>query len=120
MSGRLVEYREEGKASLTSAQALLQQDFDKVRNSDQMIRSYNVAANYEEWGGNPEGSLENYKKALKIPGAEQAGLSNLLVNKGIALRQMKKLAEGAYYGEQGVEIKAAIGDADQLPIALHT
>ena len=32
---------------------------------------------------------------------------------------MKELEQGAYYGEQGVEIKTAIGDADQLPIAQH-
>ena len=58
-------------------------------------------------------------KALQIPGVSQSGLSNLLVNKGIALRQLKRLAEGAQFGEQGVAIKAAIGDADQLPIAQH-
>lgn len=119
VSGRLDKYRPIGRASISNARALLYSKFDTIRNNDQTIRLYNVLANYEEWEGNPKGAIDNYNKALQIPGISQSGLSNLLVNKGIALRQMKRLEEGAFYGEQGVEIKAAIGDADQLPIAQH-
>lgn len=119
VSGRLEARRAEGKANIEEAKALLYSKFDAIRNNDQTIRSYNILANYEEWEGNPEGSILNYDKALQIPGVRQAILSSLLVNKGIALRQMKDLKNGAYYGAQGVAIKTAIGDADQLPIAQH-
>ncbi len=119
VSGRLVEYESVGREAIAEAGSLLYGDFDSIRNSDQTIRVYNIVANYEEWGGRPEVALINYNKALKIPGIHKSGLSNLLVNKGIALRQVKKLEESVFYGEQGVEIKTAIGDADQLPIALH-
>lgn len=119
VSGRLEDAQKLGRQALKEAQDLLHTDFDKIRNSGQIIRSYNILANYEEWEGNPEGSIQSYDKALQIPGVEQSSLSNLLVNKGIALRQMKRLEEGADFGEQGVAIKTAIGDLDQLPIAQH-
>lgn len=119
VSGRLEQYRAVGEESLAEAKALLDRNFDSLRSSEQTIRLYNILANYEEWAGRPEGALENYNKALQIPGVSQSGLSNLLVNKGIALRQLGRLKEGAQFGEQGVAIKAAIGDADQLPIAQH-
>ncbi|MCP4438000.1 MAG: hypothetical protein GY810_03575 [Aureispira sp.] len=119
VSGRLKERQEIGRAAIETAETILYSDFDKIRNSGQIIRLYNILANYEEWEGNPKGSILNYNKALQIPGVEQSGLSNLLVNKGIALRQTKELKEASIYGEQGVEIKTAIGDADQLPIAIH-
>ena len=117
VSGRLEKYKAIGRDLITASSTLLHNKFDAVRSTDQAIDLYNVLANFEEWDGNPQGAIENYDKALQIPGIQQAGLSSLLVNKGIALRQMKQLAEGAIYGEQGVEIKVAIGDADQLPIA---
>jgi hypothetical protein len=119
VSGRLEGRRAEGKLIIAEAKALLYSKFDAIRNNDQTIRSHNILANYEEWEGNPEGAINSYNKALQIPGVSQSSLSNLLVNKGIALRQMQKLKDGAYYGAQGVEIKTAIGDADQLPIAQH-
>lgn len=119
VSGRLEKYRLTGRQLLAEAQTLLYSDFDKLRISEYITRLYNITANFEEWEGNLQGALENYTKALQIPGAEQSGLSNLLVNNGIALRMVGRLHEAARYGEQGCEIKAAIGDADQLPIALH-
>ncbi|MBL4650009.1 MAG: hypothetical protein JKY03_09775 [Aureispira sp.] len=119
VSGRLEARRAEGKEIIEEAKALLYSKFDAIRNNDQTIRSHNILANYEEWEGNPEGSILNYDKALQIPGISQSSLSNLLVNKGIALRQMKNLKDGAHYGAEGVAIKTAIGDADQLPIAQH-
>ena len=119
VSGRLEEYRVLGKELLNEAQKYLYADFDRVRNSEQIIRLYNVSANFEEWEGRPQGAIANYDKALQIPGVTQAQLSNLLVNKGIALRQINQLEEAAYYGQQGAEVKLAIGDADQAPIALH-
>jgi tetratricopeptide (TPR) repeat protein len=119
VSGRLENHRKLGRELLSEAQQYLYADFDKVRNSEQIIRLYNVLANFEEWEGRPEGAIENYDKALQIPGVTQAQLSNLLVNKGIALRQINQLSEGVYYGQQGAEVKLAIGDADQAPIALH-
>lgn len=119
VSGRLEQYKTVGRELIAEVGSRLNNKFDTIRDTEQTIGLYNITANYEEWEGNPEGAIENYDKALKIPGILQAGLSNLLVNKGIALRQIKRLDEGALYGEQGVEIKAAIGDADQLPIAQH-
>ncbi|BDS12205.1 hypothetical protein [Aureispira anguillae] len=119
VSGRLESRRNIGRLAIGEAKELLYRKFDAIRNNDQTIRLYNILANYEEWEGHPEGAILNYDKALQIPGVSQSGLSNLLVNKGIALRQIKCLKEGAFYGEQGVEIKTAIGDADQLPIAQH-
>ena len=117
--GRLEQYREKGWKCIDDARKLLYGKYDTIRNSDQTIRMYNILANYEDWEGNFEGAIANYNKALQIPGARQAGLSNLLVNKGISLRAIKQFKEGAFFGEQGVIIKTAIGDADQLPIALH-
>lgn len=119
VSGRLEEHRILGKKLLSEAQQYLYADFDKVRNSEQIIRLYNVSANFEEWEGRPQGAIDNYEKALQIPGVSQAQLSNLLVNKGIALRQTQELREAVHYGQQGAEVKLAIGDADQAPIALH-
>lgn len=119
VSGRLTPYKKVGRETIADAEALLYSNFDTIRNSNQTIRMYNILANYEEWDGKPEEAIAYYNQALQIPGVHQSGLSNLLVNKGIALRQIKKLEEGSFYGEQGVEIKTAIGDADQLPIALH-
>lgn len=119
VSGRLKEKQQIGRTAIQTAETVLYSDFDQIRNSGQIIRLYNTLANYEEWEGNPKGSILNYNKALQIPGVEQSSLSNLLVNKGIALRQTKELKDAAVYGAQGVEIKTAIGDADQLPIALH-
>ncbi|MCH2043125.1 MAG: hypothetical protein MK212_03215 [Saprospiraceae bacterium] len=119
VSGRLEDFRLQGKQALENAQDLLYTDFDQIRNSEQIIRSYNILANYKEWEGQPEGAIQSYNKALQIPGVEQSSLSNLLVNKGIALRQIKDLQDATVFGEQGVTIKTAIGDADQLPIALH-
>ncbi len=118
-SGRLLDYQAIGLQTLAEALALLNENFDTIRNSGQTIRSYNISANYEEWQGNPERAIANYDKALKIPGVHQSGLSNLLVNKGIALRQIHKLESAIFFGEQGVSIKLAIGDTDQSPIALH-
>ncbi len=119
VSGRLEKYRETGRTHIAKARALLYSEFDQWRSSEYAAGLYNIAANYEEWDGNPQGAIDNYDRALQIPGADQHSLSNLLVNKGIALRQVGRLFEGAKYGSQGAEIKAAIGDADQLPIALH-
>lgn len=119
VSGRLVEYQPIGLETIAEAKSLLYGNFDTIRNSNQTIRVYNILANYAEWEGRPEEAITNYNKALQIPGVHKSSLSNLLVNKGIALRKIKELEEAAFYGEQGVEIKTAIGDADQLPIALH-
>lgn len=119
VSGRLEKQRTTGRETIEAAKTLLYSKFDAIRNSDQTIRLHNILANYEEWEGKPEGAILNYDKALQIPGISQSGLSNLLVNKGIALRQMKRLKEGAHFGAEGVSIKEAIGDADQLPIAQH-
>ncbi len=119
VSGRLEVRRAVGQACRTQAQQCLGQYFDTLRISEQIIRLYNILANYEEWQGNPDGAIENYDRALQIPGASQSGVSNLLVNKGIALRQLGRLEPAALYGEQGVGVKTAIGDADQLPIAQH-
>lgn len=119
VSGRLETYRELGKKLLSEAEKYLYADFDKIRNSEQIIRLYNVSANFEEWEGRPTGAIANYEKAMQIPGVSQAQLSNLFVNRGIALRQTKQLNEAVFYGTQGAEIKLAIGDADQAPIALH-
>lgn len=119
VSGRLEQQRVIGRASIEAAEALLYATFDNVRNSDQTIRLYNILANYAEWEGKPEAAIDNYDKALQIPGVHQSGLSNLLVNKGIALRQLGRLAPAAEFGAEGVAIKSAIGDADQLPIAQH-
>jgi tetratricopeptide (TPR) repeat protein len=119
VSGRLNSAKEAGEAALDKLQAGLYSNYDELRNSEQMIRYYNIKANYEEWNGRPEGALQCYDKALQIPGVQRAALSNLLVNKGIALRQLQQLAEAAAFGEQGVAVKVALGDADQLPIALH-
>lgn len=119
VSGRLTAYQSVGRESIADADSLLYNNFDTIRNSNQTIRMYNILANYEEWEGKPEDAIANYNLALQIPGVHQSGLSNLLVNKGIALRQIKELEQASFYGEQGVEIKTAIGDADQLPIAQH-
>lgn len=119
VSGRLEAHRPKGEELLEKARELLYAEFDQIRNSEQIIRMHNIKANYQEWNKQPEGSIESYDKALRIPGVNQSSLSNLLVNKGIALRQMGRLQEACTFGAQGVSIKAAIGDADQLPIAQH-
>ena len=118
VSGRL-DKRQAGRLALEEVEALLFGRYDQLRNSDQMIRLYNIKANYEEWEGRPEQALLNYDQALEIPGVAQWNLSNLLVNKGIALRQRGRHEAGIIFGEKGVQVKTAIGDYDQLPIAQH-
>jgi tetratricopeptide (TPR) repeat protein len=119
VSGRLEGSKKEGRTAIDQANRLLNTSFDTQRNCHQIIRLYNILANYEEWEGRPQGAIDNYNKALQIPGVHQSDLSNLLVNKGIAFRKSARLEDSALFGRQGVEIKTAIGDADQLPIALH-
>ena len=119
VSGRLKNYQIEGRDACMDAEKSLQGKFDTIHDSNRAFDLLNVLANYEEWEGNPQGALENYEKALQIPGVHQTRLSNVFVNKGIALRQMKLLEASIKDIEKGVEMKSAIGDADQLPIALH-
>lgn len=119
VSGRLEAYRLIGREACDDARKALQGKFDSIRDSNRTVRLFNVLANYEEWVGNLEGALYNYNKALQIPGIDQTKLSNLFVNKGIALRKMKQFQASILYAEKGVKVKSAIGDADQLPIALH-
>ena len=119
VSGRLDNYRPVGREACEDARKGLQNKFDTIRDSNRTFQLLNVLANYEEWEGNPQGAIDNYKKALQIPGVYQTKLSNLFVNKGIALRQMKLLKESILNIKKGVEMKFAIGDADQLPVALH-
>lgn len=119
VSGRLENYKTEGRESCEDASKKLQSKFDSIRDSRRIFDLYNVLANYEEWDGNPEESLKNYEKALRIPGVTQAKLSSLFINKGIALRMTGHLEESVKDIEKGVEMKLAIGDADQLPTALH-
>ncbi len=119
VSGRLKKYRTAGREACVYASKQLQAKFDSLRDSNLILDLFNVMANYEEWEGNPKGALENYEKALQIPGINQTKLSNLFINKGIALRQMNLLDESISDLKKGVEMKSAIGDEDQLPIALH-
>ena len=119
VSGRLENYHSVGREVCEDASKGLQNKFDTIRDSNRTFRLLNVLANYEEWEGDPQGALDHYKKALQIPGVHQTKLSNLFVNKGIALRQMKLLNDSITHIEKGVEMKSAVGDADQLPIALH-
>ena len=119
VSGRLEEYRSVGRKACEDASKALHAKFDSLRDSNRIFDLFNVLANYEEWEGSPEGALDNYKKALEIPGVNQAKLSSLFVNMGIAFRQVKRPEESVRYVEKGVEMKSAIGDADQLPVALH-
>jgi tetratricopeptide (TPR) repeat protein len=119
VSGRLEDYRTVGREACNEASEALWNKFDTIRDSNRIFWLLNVIANYEEWEKNPQGALNHYKKALRIPGVHQTKLSNLLVNKGIALRQMHALEESVLNIEKGVKMKLAIGDADQLPIALH-
>ena len=119
VSGRLEKYRSIGWKACDDAGKLLTTKFDTIRDSNRTFRLLNVLANYEEWEERPEAALDNYNQALEIPGLHQTKLSNLFVNRGIALRQIKQLEESVDDIEKGVEMKAAIGDADQLPIALH-
>lgn len=119
VSGRLEEYRSTGREACEDASENLNTKFDSIRDSNRTFNLFNVLANYEEWEGNPEGALDSYKKALEIPGVNQAKLSSLFVNMGIAFRQVNLLKESVQYTEKGVEMKSAIGDADQLPTALH-
>ena len=119
VSGRLENYRSAGREACEDARKKLEAQFDSVRDSNRIFDLFNVLANYEEWEEDPEGAFRNYQRALQIPGVNQAKLSSLFVNKGIALRQMKRLKESISNIEKGVEMKSAIGDADQLPVALH-
>lgn len=119
VSGRLEEYRSVGREVCEDASKNLHAQFDSLRDSNRIFNLFNVLANYEEWEGNPKGALDNYKKALEIPGVSQAKLSSLFVNMGIAFRQIKRLKESVQYVERGVGMKSAIGDADQLPVAFH-
>jgi tetratricopeptide (TPR) repeat protein len=129
VSGRFEEHREEGYEYLGKTDNILR----KLPNTEDYIlfltRYYNTKANYHEWERNYDLAIENYEKALKLPGTILRK-SSLLSNRGIAERLLGKatddisarrkhlLASRANI-RQAVNMKKSIGEKNQIPGSSH-
>jgi len=130
VSGRFVDKMDEGYSYLKKVDSYL----NKLPNIENHImyktRYYNTLANYKEWNEAYAEAIENYEKALNLPGSILRK-SSLLVNRGISERLLGKMpnkgrAEKIKHFEtsrtnisQGVNMKKSIGENNGLPGSYH-
>jgi len=129
VSGRFEDQRKEGYQYLEKTDNILR----KLPNTEDYIlfltRYYNTKANYHEWERNYDLAIENYEKALKLPGTILRK-SSLLSNRGIAERLLGKAADDVSERRkhllasranirQAVNMKKSIGEKNQIPGSSH-
>jgi len=129
VSGRFEDHREAGYQYLEKTYNILR----KLPNTEDYIlfltRYYNTKANYHEWERNYDLAIENYEKALKLPGTILRK-SSLLSNRGIAERLLGKAADDVSERRkhllasranirQAVNMKKSIGEKNQIPGSSH-
>ncbi|MCB2208759.1 MAG: hypothetical protein KQH67_10760 [Bacteroidetes bacterium] len=130
VSGRFMDKMDEGYSYLNKVDSYL----NKLPNIENHImyktRYYNTLANYKEWNEEYGAAIENYEKALDLPGSILRK-SSLLVNRGISERLLGKMpnkgrAEIIKHFEtsktnisQGVNMKKSIGENNGLPGSYH-
>lgn len=125
VSGRFDDHKEEGYRYLEKTKSILR----KLPSTESYLlfltRHFNTMANYNEWEQEYELAIENYDKALKLPG-NILRKSSLLSNRGTAERflgnktknitaKRKHFLTSRSNIQQAVEMKKSIGEKNQLP-----
>jgi tetratricopeptide (TPR) repeat protein len=129
VSGRFEERKKEGYEYLDKTENILR----KLPNTENYLlfltRFYNTKANYHEWEQHYDMAIENYQKALKLPGTILRK-SSLLSNWGIAERLLGKNTKDVDTRRkhfqasrsnitQAVNMKKSIGEKNQIPGSSH-
>ena len=125
VSGRFDDHKAEGYQYLAKTESILR----KLPNAEgyllYLTRHFNTTANYNEWEQDYQRAIENYDKALKLPG-NILRKSSLLSNRGTAERFLGNKtddprAKRAHFEQsrsdvqQAVDMKKSIGEKNQLP-----
>jgi tetratricopeptide (TPR) repeat protein len=129
VSGRFEARREEGYKFLDKTETILRKLPDTENYLLFLTRYYNTRANYHEWEEDFVLAIENYEKALKLPGTILRK-SSLLSNRGISERLIGKnssdltvrrehLLASRSNIRQAVEMKKSIGEKNQIPGTSH-
>ncbi len=130
VSGRFAEEKEKGFYYLDKTDAILKRLPDSEEYLTYLVRFYNTRANYSEWEQKYLKAIEDYEKALKLPGSILRK-SSLLSNRGIAERllgnsiavhagqQIEHYRKARSNARQGLEMKKAIGEKNQIPGSSH-
>jgi len=127
VSQRKQELKEEGLIALKNFKELL---FSHNEENDALWLwyYYNILANYNEWNGDYEEAILNYKKCLAIPtlGAFEYGatfvnmsIAHRLIYLSGAQKNFKIIEESISLGKIGMELKESVGDRDEMPVVLH-
>jgi len=125
VSGRFIDYKEKGYQYLAKTESILRKLPSTESYLLYLTRHFNTMANYNEWEENFELAIENYEKALKLPG-NILRKSSLLSNRGTAERflgnktndmvaRRKHFLESKSNIQQAVDMKKGIGEKNQLP-----
>jgi tetratricopeptide (TPR) repeat protein len=125
VSGRFEDHKKVGYQYLSKTENILQKLPDTGNFILFLTRYYNTLANYHEWEKNYGLAIENYEKALKLPGSILRK-SSLLSNRGTAERFLGKDATTLEQQRehfitsrsnlrQAVSMKKSIGEKNQIP-----
>ncbi len=129
VSGRFEDRRKEGYQYLEKTENILRKLPDAENYLLFLTQFYNTTANYHEWEENYTLAIENYEKALKLPGTILRK-SSLLSNRGISERliakkhtditfKKKHLLASCSNLRQAVSMKKSIGEKNQIPGTSH-
>ena len=129
VSGRFENRRNDGYQYLEKTETILRKLPDTENYLLFLTQFYNTTANYHEWEENYTLAIENYEKALKLPGTILRK-SSLLSNRGISERLIAKkcnnvtsrkehLLTSCSNLRQAVNMKKSIGEKNQIPGASH-
>jgi len=129
VSGRFENRKNEGFNYLKKTESILQKLPDTENYLLFLTQFYNTTANYYEWEKDYKRAIENYEKALKLPGTILRK-SSLLSNRGISERLIAKesdditvkkenLLSSCKSLRQAVKMKKDIGEKNQIPGSSH-
>lgn len=126
VSGRLEDRRAQARQALDQAREMLTSPWLTNVESDDRWRYFNYEANYAEWVGDLPGARDMHVEALKVPGTSLKWISGSEVNLGIVYRRLFEtsgdpadIARALQHGQRACDIKEAMGDHDELAVALH-
>lgn len=129
VSGRFENRRNEGYQYLEKTETILRKLPDTENYLLFLTQFYNTTANYNEWEENFTLAIENYERALKLPGTILRK-SSLLSNRGISERliaknnedisaKRKHLLTSRSNLRQAISMKISIGEKNQIPGTSH-
>lgn len=129
VSGRFENRRNEGYQYLEKTETILRKLPDTENYLLFLTQFYNTTANYNEWEENFTLAIENYERALKLPGTILRK-SSLLSNRGISERliaknnedisaKRKHLLTSCSNLRQAISMKISIGEKNQIPGTSH-